>query len=132
MNRGRRGSFRTSEAAQRFAERRRREDEAPRLKDEVSTLETLALSLSDSRGVADPATTHLRHVVVAHAPALFEIPCADAACKDGGHEISHAVMRALREGRTAFEGEDVCHGSVGSAPCGRVLRYVATATYHTG
>lgn len=129
MNGQRRGSFRNSEAAQRLAERRRREDEAPRLKAEVPELEKLDLELSDSKGVADPATTHVRRVVIDQAPALFEIPCADTSCKDGGHEITHSVMRALREHRTSFEGEDVCHGSVGSSHCGRVLRYVATAKY---
>jgi hypothetical protein len=122
-------NFRKSEAAQRTAERRRREDEAPRLKAEVPALETLALEISDSKGAADPASTYVRRVQVASAPALFEIPCADSSCKDGGHELTHAVMRALRDHRTSFDGEDVCHGSVGTATCGRVLRYVATATF---
>ena len=46
-----------------------------------------------------------------------------------GDEITHAVMRALRAHRTSFDGEDVCNGNVGSAHCGRVLRYVATAQF---
>ena len=122
-------SFRTSEAAQRFAERRRREDEAPRLKAEVPTLEKLDLELSDSKGMTDPAMTHVRRVVIAAAPARFEIPCADASCRDGGHDVTYSVMRALRDHRTSFDGEDVCHGSVGSSHCGRILRYVATARF---
>lgn len=122
-------SFRNTEAAQRLAERRRREDEAPRLKAEVPTLEKLDLEISDRKGVADPASTHVRRVVVASAPALFEIPCTDPSCKDGGHELTQPVMRALQARRTSFDGEDVCHGSVGSSHCGRVLRYVAKATF---
>jgi hypothetical protein len=122
-------SFRNSEAAQRLAERRRREDEAPRLKAEVPSLTKLDLELSDRKGVADPASTYVRRVVVASAPALFEVPCTDSSCKDGGHELTHQVMRALRERRSSFEGEDVCNGSVGSSLCGRTLRYVATASF---
>ncbi len=112
-----------------MAERRRREDEAPRLTGEVPELERLDLELSDSKGVADAASTHVRRVVVAHAPALFEIPCADASCKEGGHEITSPIMRALRERRTSFTGDDVCHGSVGSQHCGRMLRFVVSASF---
>lgn len=123
------GFHRTSEAAQRSAERRRREDEAPRLKKEVPSLTKLDLQISDSKGIADPSSTHVRRVVVDIAPALFEIPCADPSCKDGGHEITHAVMLGLRSHRTTFDGEDVCHGTVGTSNCGRILRYVATAAF---
>ena len=112
-----------------MAERRRREDEAPRLTGEIPELEKLDLELSDSKGIADAASTHVRRVVVAHAPALFEVPCADASCKEGGHEITSAILRALRERRTSFTGDDVCHGSIGSHHCGRVLRYVVSASF---
>jgi hypothetical protein len=67
--------------------------------------------------------------VVENAPALFILPCGDTSCKDGGHDVTSMVLRSLRAGETRFEGEDVCNGMVGSAPCSRVLRYVATATY---
>lgn len=125
----RRGNFRTSEAAQRSAERRRREDEAPRLKAEVPNLEKLDFTISDSKGVADPTSTHVRRIVIAHAAALFEIPCSDPGCKDGGHDLTDRIMRALRAHQTSFDGEDVCRGNVGSSECGRVLRYVATASF---
>ena len=124
-------SSRNSEAAQRLAERRRREDEAPRLKAQVPSLVKLDLEMSDRKGLADAATTYVRRVVIASAPALFEVPCADPSCRDGGHDLTYSIMRGLREGRTSFDGEDVCHGSVGSATCGRTLRYVATASYQT-
>jgi hypothetical protein len=121
---------RHSEAAQRFAERRRREDEAPRLTAEVPRLTGLKLEVEERSGagpVAEP--THVRRIVVEHAPALFVLPCGDARCKDGGHDITHGVMRHLRAGETRFEGQDVCPGSVGSSQCSRVLVYVAEATY---
>ena len=119
-----------SEAALRFAERRRREDEAPRLSAEVPKLKTLQLEIEERSGgssVAEPK--HMRKVVVDHAPALFLIPCGDSRCKDGGHDITHLILRALRAGETQFEGHDVCAGSQGSGQCSRVLHYVAKATY---
>jgi hypothetical protein len=121
---------RFSEGAQRFAERRKREDEAPRLSAEVPRLRTLALEIEE-RGEGGPVAepTHVRRVVVQHAPALFVLPCGDARCKDGGHDVTYAVMKALRAGETRFEGEDVCVGSVGTGQCSRVLRFVGIATY---
>ena len=74
-------------------------------------------------------TGHIRHVVVAHAPLLFEMPCRDQACKDGGHDVTNAIVRSLKNGETQFEGEHSCTGYVGDGPCQRVLRYVATASY---
>lgn len=121
---------RHSEAAQRFADRRRREDEAPRLTAEVPRLTDLKLEIEERSGsspVAEP--THVRRIVVQHAPALFMLTCGDPRCKDGGHDITHAVMRQLRAGQTRFEGDDVCPGNVGSSQCSRVLHYTATATY---
>jgi hypothetical protein len=119
-----------SEAALRFAERRRREDEAPRLATEVPKLKTLKLEIEERSGgssVAEPK--HMRKVMVDHAPALFLIPCGDSRCKDGGHDITHLVLRSLRAGETTFEGNDVCAGSQGSTQCSRIMHYVATATY---
>lgn len=119
-----------SEAALRFAERRRREDEAPRLSAEVPKLKTLQLEIEERSGgssVAEPK--HMRKVVVDHAPALFLIPCGDSRCKDGGHDITHLILRALRAGEAQFEGNDVCGGSQGSGQCSRVLHYLAKATY---
>lgn len=93
-------------------------------------LRSLALEIeekSEGGSVAQPA--HVRRVVVEHAPALFVLPCGDARCKDGGHDVTHAVMRCLRAGEPRFEGEHVCSGSVGTAQCSRVLHYVGIATY---
>jgi len=118
------------DAANRFTERRRREDEAPRLRAEVPRLDTLRLDVEERRpGVVSAEVSHIRRVVVDHAPALFEVPCSDASCADGGHDLTNTIMRSLRNGEEKFEGEDTCLGQVGNAPCERILRFVATATY---
>jgi hypothetical protein len=122
--------WRNSDTANRTAERRRRENEAPRLIAKVPLLETLRLELSErSSSIARPEHTHVRHVVVPTAPALFFIPCHDTQCRDGGHELTSEVMAALQSGKERFEGEDGCHGVVGSAACSRVLSYVGLAVY---
>jgi hypothetical protein len=122
-------STKNTEAARRFAERRQREDEAPRLIAEVPALASLKLELSERKGEAAGSTTHTRRIVVASAPAYFEIPCGDPSCADGGHNLTYPLMRALRGHAVQFDGEDVCHGNVGSSHCGRVLRYIGVATY---
>ncbi len=121
---------RNSEAAQRFAERRRREDEARRLREQVPSLATLRLEIEERRGTVNAGDPkHLRLVVVDSAPALFELPCGDHACKDGGHDLTDSVLAHLSAGRTRFEVEDPCNGSIGTAHCGCVMRLVGTATY---
>lgn len=127
MKRGRGG-----EAAARFAERRRAEDEAPRLRDVVANLAGCRIEISDSRPDSTSADmTHTRRVVVDVAPALFVLPCGDAACKEGGHDITHDLMRGFREGKAEIRGEDTCYGHTGTATCGRILRFVAFADYRT-
>lgn len=121
---------RKGEAAERFAERRRREDEAPRLRDVVPDLVACRIEIAERR--ADATTVevaHTRHLVVARAPALLVIPCSDPSCRDGGHDISSALLRGLRERRIDIRGEDTCHGDVGPAHCGRVLSFSALAQY---
>src|SRR5450755_1717922 len=121
---------RNSEAAQRFAERRQREDEAPRLSAEVPRLESLKLEIEERRaGGAVAESAHIRRIVVDHAPALFLLPCGDSSCKDGGHDVTRVLMHALHAGAARTEGEDACNGQIGSATCSRVMRFVATATY---
>ena len=118
------------EAAARFAERRRQEDEAPRLSTEAPTLDTLKMEIEErTAGSVVAAPIHIRHIIVGRAPALFFIPCGDPRCRDGGHDVTHGVMRALRSRETRFEGQDTCGGSLGSGQCGRELRFVAHATY---
>jgi hypothetical protein len=121
---------RNSEAVQRAAERRRREDSAPRLSTEVPTLESLRLEVEEWRADGHaPDSKHIRRVVVGSAPALFLIACGDSRCKDGGHDLTSDVMRHLRAGEHDFEGQSVCHGQTGTATCGRILRYRAVADH---
>jgi hypothetical protein len=118
------------EVTLRTAERRQREDDAPRLAETIPTLQGLRLEvLEHSSSISHPEYTHVRHVVVASAPALFVMPCNDKDCKDGGHDLTQEILAALRRRNARFEGEDVCRGMVGSAGCSRVLGYVAVATY---
>lgn len=121
---------RQTEAAERTAERRRREDDAPRLKDQVPKLDTLVLEIQEHRaGTVVLESTHIRRIPVEFAPALFELPCQDSFCKQGGHDVTQAILRSLQSGATSFEGEHACGGQTGTAECQRSLRYVAKATY---
>ncbi len=121
---------RHSPAAQRFAERRRREDEAPRLCDQVPELVSLRLEIEERSGHTTGAgPKHIRRVVVDRAPALFLMPCGDPRCADGEHDVTTTVMRALRAHETQFQGSDECMGSVGLSACPRVLHFDATAEY---
>jgi hypothetical protein len=117
-------------AAQRFAERREREDKAPRLRDEIPSLLRLDLAIEE-RAPAETVSRprHVRRIVVERAPALFLVPCGDPRCEEGGHDVTIDIMRALRSGRRSFEGQDECRGSVGTARCERVLCFEATAEY---
>jgi hypothetical protein len=122
--------WRQREAQERFAERRRRENDAPRLLSVVPALESLKLRLEEHRAGGTLAeASHLRPIVVAHAPALFVFTCQDSSCKDGGHDLTSEILLGLKSKKEEFQGEDACRGQVGSAECARVLRYTATATY---
>src|SRR6201995_5963313 len=84
-----------TEAAERAQARRELENSAPRPATEVPTLLTLKLDLEEHEGTSRrPEQNHIRHIVVASAPALFMVPCGDSRCKDGGHDITREVMRS--------------------------------------
>jgi hypothetical protein len=118
------------EVENRVRERREREDAAPRLRNRVARLLTLSIEIDDHFGSATMAQTrYVRHVVVERAPALFQIPCSEPSCEDGGHDVTRAVMQALLAGEREFSGEDVCYGWRGGERCERVLRFVGHATY---
>lgn len=121
----------SNEAAERFAERRRREDEAPRLKTEFPTLQTLALEIRETSGAVSGASSpmHIRRIMVDHAPALFLVPCGDTRCQHGGHDITSMLTSHLRTRDARFEGEHECRGSTDDTGCSRVLHFVAIATY---
>jgi hypothetical protein len=96
----------------------------------VPDLVSLRLDIEDHSGstaVAQPK--YIRRIVVAHAPALFLIPCGDSNCVDGGHDVTATVIQALRSRRATFQGEDSCHGSIGSSSCSRVMHFEGFAEY---
>jgi hypothetical protein len=119
IRRGKRG-----EVAQHVAERRRREDDAPRLQVEVPRLSRLSLSLGErGAGGRDPASAHIRRVVVERTAALFVVPCSALGCPAGAHDLTSAIMLELRRGATRFEGETHCDA------CGCVMSHVGDAEY---
>lgn len=121
---------RNLEASRRMEERRRRESLAPRLMEIAPSLRALHLEIQEHRsGFPIPESAHIRRINVAHAPALFEIPCMDSYCADGGHELTQVVLDGLRGGKVRFEGVSRCRGRSGSADCGRELHYVVVAEY---
>ena len=124
-----RSTRRFSEAAQRAEERRVRENEAPRLLVAVPRLLSLSLFIEDRADGSMARPKHVRRVVVQNAPALFLIGCSDSNCKDGGHDVTDLVMRALLRGETSFHGEDRCYGALGPSACTRVMHFDATAEY---
>lgn len=67
--------------------------------------------------------------LVTRAPALVLVPCVDEACRDGGHDLTSMLLNGFRERRADIRGEDICHGDVRAAHCGRVLSFIATAEY---
>ena len=117
-------------ASDRFAERRRLEDEADRLATAVPALQSLRFEVEEGRGGAiAPESKYVRLVVVRRAPALLFFPCGDPACKEGGHDLTALALNELRHRSETFALEDTCLGNVGSRYCGRVLHVVAMATY---
>jgi hypothetical protein len=121
-------SRKNSPQALRFAERRSREDGAPRLTELVPSLAKLQLDVEDRSGVIG-GTRYTRRIVVDSAPALFLVPCGDPRCTGDEHDLTANVMQALRSQETSFRGEDACGGSVGPGACSRVLEFHAVAAY---
>ncbi|MDB4986315.1 MAG: hypothetical protein JWN04_1493 [Myxococcaceae bacterium] len=120
-------SSKSHAAAQRSLERRKSEDDAPRLATEIPSLRSAKIQVTEL--VPTGSTKHVKHVIVARAPALFIIPCGDATCQDGGHDITPYLMSAFRRRQTTFEGESGCGGTSGSAQCSRSIRYQLIAEY---
>jgi hypothetical protein len=112
-----------------LSEHRRREDDAPRLHTEVPNLLTLRVKLEDIREEGRVvAATYTRPIVVSSAPAYFEIRCMEARC-DGRHDLTRAIVAALKAGQPSFTGRNQCPGMVADVPCERTLAYTCDATY---
>jgi hypothetical protein len=110
-------------------ERRRREDESPRLSAIVPDLQGLRLELSEARGQGQVEVEHIRRVSVENAPSVFVLPCGEPRCKHGSYDLTHQLMSGLRRGEKRIEASDTCTGDVGTAQCGRVLKCIAIAEY---
>ncbi len=128
MNYNRKRDPALAEAA---ADQRRREDSAPRLRDEVPQLLSLRLSIEEVRTEGHmPGTSYVRPIVVASAPAHFEIRCMEPRC-DGRHDLTTPILRALKQSLPKSTGESTCDGLVAGEPCNRTLAYTADATYRS-
>ena len=114
-------------AAQRSADYKKNEDESPRLAAGAPGLTSLRIEFTQ-RGLAG-TTKHTKLVVVARAPALFMIACAQPACREGGYDITYDVMSALGRRSAEHSGESTCNGTTGSAPCSGVLSYRIIAEF---
>ena len=89
---------RDNAAAQRSQERRSREDSAPRLAREVPNVISLDLVIAERASDIGAETVYTRKVVIAAAPALFEVPCGDPSCEGGGHDLTQAVFPSRQPG----------------------------------
>ncbi|MBI5531353.1 MAG: hypothetical protein HY898_01465 [Deltaproteobacteria bacterium] len=121
---------RNPEAAKRVADRRQREQDAPRLLQETPGLQSLYIELKESGDAnGNPVSSHIRRFQLSTAPALFLFPCGDPKCDGGGHDITDEVLAGLREHKTRIEGQDACVGAAGEVPCTRTLSYAVVATF---
>lgn len=110
-------------------QRRERENQAPRLHDEIPVLRDLTITVEESTRDGVGVTTHKRRIVVGSAPAYFEIACSDRDCLEGGFDITDTLMRAMRSGKPRIEGQVSCSGTVGEAPCSHTITFAAEASY---
>ena len=120
-------SSKSQAAARRSQERRKVEDDAPRLATEIPALRSARIQVVEH--IPTGSNRYVKHVVVARAPALFILPCGDANCQDGGYDVTRPLMTALRRHLTSFEGTETCGGMAGSAQCGRSITYQLSAAY---
>ena len=121
---------RKTDASARFDERMKREDEASRLLEQVPQLQTMRIELAEyTHDGHSPIVSHVRHIVVGRAPALFHILCGDRDCVDGGFDVTREILQKLRAGATSFEGKQDCNGTRHGDMCQRRLQYTVQATY---
>ena len=121
---------RRGEALERAQERRRREDSAPRLIQRVPKLESLRLEIEEHQaGGRVPESTHIRRIVVEHAPALLRHPLSRFALQGRRSRRDRSHPARSRLGLHVVRGKDPCGGQTGTAPCQRVLHYHGIATF---
>jgi hypothetical protein len=118
------------ERTERRNQRMAREDAAGKLIERAPDLTDLHIEIEEAtRAGSVGGTRYIRRVVLAHAPALFELPCSEPRCESGGYDVTSEILAALASRKTHFEGQQSCTGRCSQNDCGRVLHYVATATY---
>ena len=114
----------------RRVERQEREDRAGKLLLRAPDLTSLSIVVHETRPDGCVSDSHYtRRVVLEQAPALFEVPCSDPACEDGGYEVTweSSTPSPLASGSSRASshagGDAVRSTAAGSS------RFVATATY---
>jgi hypothetical protein len=119
-----------SPAARTAQARRIREDESNRLHDVVPELKGLRFNIEDQAAFeVAPPLTYIRHVIVATAPAMFDLPCLDRKCEDGGHDVTGRVLSGLKRRADAIDGSSRCRGTRNGEPCERELNFRLSASY---
>lgn len=73
---------------------------------------------------------YAKPIVVATAPAYFDVRCAEPRC-DGRHDLTNAVLASLRGRNATASGRSACNGYVGDVSCNRALKYGCEATYRS-
>ena len=118
------------ERKERRLQRTEREQAAGKLLQRIPDLAGLSIAIHEARPGGCTSDNHyIRRVVLESAPALFEVPCSDTRCEDGGYDVTREVLHALAARQLQSEGHQSCRGRCGPIDCGRSLRWVTTATY---
>lgn len=113
------------------SEQLRRERAAPRLSQEAPDLTSLRLTFEDLKSPdAHGNVSYARPIVVTTAPAYFDVRCAEPRC-DGRHDLTKAILTALRARLTTTSGVSACSGWMGDVACDRSLTYGYVATYRS-
>jgi hypothetical protein len=113
------------------AEHRKREDAAPRLRDAAPRLASLRVTFEDVQEPGrQPFPSYVRPIVIASAPAHFEVRCMEPKC-DGRHDLTSRILDAIARSQVKFRGQSSCNGMVGDANCTRTLAYLCEATYRS-
>jgi hypothetical protein len=108
---------------------RRRHDAAPLLRDQAPQLKALRLTFDDANpDQSSSGRAYARPVIVESARAHFEVRCLEPRC-DGLHDLTVAVMRAIRERQPSASITSECNGAIGNQPCNRTLVCVCEISY---
>ena len=121
---------RNPDALLRSRARKEKDDAAERLRQFQPKLKALKLEISEipNGGDGKEPVAYLKHVMVDHAPARFELPCHNHKC-DGAHNFTRALLHGLKAGEPRIEGSDRCGGTTKEGECPYEMTFVAHATY---